>query len=136
MSGGRYDGLVGSLCGRDLPAVGISLGADRLFAALAELGQDPSRATPSRVLVVCFNAEGRCDAVRVASELRDAGVATEVYPAPVKLKKQFQYANNLGVPYVAIRGSDEAARGTITLKDMASGEQREVTVAEAIEIVR
>ena len=88
------------------------------------------------MLVVCFNAEGRGDAVRVAGELRAAGVATEVYPAPVKLKKQFQYANNLGVPYVAIRGGDEAARGTITLKDMASGEQREVTVAEAIEIVR
>lgn len=136
MSGGRYDGLVGMFAGRDLPAVGISLGVDRLFSALGELGKLDRRATPAEVLVVQFSAEGAPDAYRVAGELRAEGIATVVYPSPAKLKKQFQSANTLGIPFTAVVGESEARAGTLQLKDMESGEQVEVDVAEAVRRVR
>ncbi|MGA1201377.1 MAG: histidine--tRNA ligase [Planctomycetota bacterium] len=136
MSGGRYDGLVGMFAGRDLPAVGISLGVDRLFAALLELGSLEVRRTPSEVLVVQFSEEGSVDAFRLAAALRSAGISVLVHPQAAKLKKQFQAANALGIPFTAGGGRDEAARGTLQLKEMGSGEQVEVDVAEAVRRIR
>ncbi|MGA1489464.1 MAG: His/Gly/Thr/Pro-type tRNA ligase C-terminal domain-containing protein, partial [Planctomycetota bacterium] len=136
MSGGRYDGLVGMFAGRDLPAVGISLGVDRLFAALLELGSLEVRRTPSEVLVVQFSEEGSVDAFRLAAALRSAGISVLVHPPPAKLNKQFQPANALGIPFTAGVGRDEAARGTLQLKEMGSGEQVEVDVAEAVRRIR
>ena len=136
MSGGRYNGLVGALCGRDLPAVGNSLGVDRLFAALQELGLETSRTTPSDVLVVRFDAESAAQSTALAQRFRKGGINTEVYPTAAKLKKQFQFANNAAIPFVVIQGSDERERGTVTLKDMAAGDQQELEVDRAVEWVR
>lgn len=132
MSGGRYDELIGELCGRDLPAVGISLGLDRLFDAFAGDREGEGRATPAEALVVRFGDEGAADSVALAAELRAGGIATVLYPSSAKLKKQFQHANNLGVPYVVLRGDDEKARGTATLRNMETGEQTELTVPEIV----
>ena len=136
MSGGRYNGLVGSLCGRDLPAVGNSLGVDRLFAALQELGLETNRTTPSTVLVIRFDADSAMHSHRVAQSFRNGGIAVEVYPTSAKLKKQFQFANGAGIPFVVLQGSDERERGTITLKEMSTGDQQELELAQAVEMVK
>ncbi len=136
MSGGRYDGLVGMFAGRDLPAVGISLGVDRLLSALLEIGSFESLSTPAEVLVVQFSEQGSADAFRLAAQFREAGVATVIYPEAAKLKKQFQNAHNLGIPFTAVVGESEASRGTLQLKHMASGEQVEVDVAAAVARIR
>lgn len=132
MSGGRYDELVGVFSKRDLPAVGVSLGVDRLFSAVKELGALELRESPAKVLIVLFSEEGTPDALRLAARLRQAGVSTVVYPEAAKLKKQFQFANALKIPFTAVIGEKEAENGTLNLKDMESGEQQELTVEEAI----
>ena len=110
--------------------------SDIVFGALIELGALEQRGTPAEVLVVQFSAEGAVDAFRLAGQLRAAGIATMVYPEAAKLKKQFQSANTLGIPFTAVVGSDEAARGTLQLKQMATGEQVEVDVAAAVARIR
>ncbi len=132
MSGGRYDGLVGMFAGRELPAVGISLGIDRLFSALEQLGLLDRRSSPAEVLVVQFSESGAPDSYRLARDLRAAGIASVVHPSPVKLKKQFQCAHQLGIPFTAVIGEAEAAAGTLQLKEMSSGEQVEVDLARAV----
>ena len=136
MSGGRYDQLVGMFAGRDLPAVGISLGVDRLFAALRELGKLETRSTPAQVMVIQFSESGAPDAYHLAAKLRAAGVSVVVYPTAAKLKKQYQCANQLGIPFTAVIGESEAERGTLQLKDMNSGEQSELEVAAAVSRLR
>ncbi len=132
MSGGRYDGLVGMFAGRELPAVGISLGIDRLFSALEQLGLLDRRSSPAEVLVVQFSESSAPDSYRLARDLRAAGIASVVHPSPVKLKKQFQCAHQLGIPFTAVIGEAEAAAGTLQLKEMSSGEQVEVDLARAV----
>lgn len=133
MSGGRYDELVGMFSGQPLAAVGISLGVDRLFSALCELGVVQAIETPARVLVVQFDEAGAQDAMRVAAAFRAGGISTLVYPSAVKLKKQYQYANAVGIRFTAVVGKDEATRGTVSLKDMETGEQTELKLEAAVE---
>ena len=87
--------------------------------------------TPARVMVAQFD-EGERRAVALASRLRGGGIPTVLYPAPSKLRKQLKHANELKVPYVAMIGDDEASRGTVTLKNMETGEQKEQTVEEVL----
>ncbi|MEQ8763027.1 MAG: histidine--tRNA ligase [Planctomycetota bacterium] len=130
MSGGRYDGLIGLFLGQSIPAVGISVGIDRLVAGLQELGLVPERKTAARVLVVTFNAETATDALRVATSLRAAGIPTELFPGTTKLAKQFKYANRLGFPLVVVGGPDELAQGQVQLKDMEAGDQTNIAIAD------
>lgn len=132
MSGGRYDELVGVFAQRELPAAGISLGVDRLFSALQELGKLSQRETPARVLMVHF-AETLVESLRVAARLREAGISVVLYPEAAKMKKQFHYAGSMGIPFTAVVGEAEVTRGTLNLKDMKTGEQYEVTVDQAVE---
>ena len=129
MSGGRYDGLLASFTGQDLPAVGISLGVDRLFAGLLELGLVKEGGCPTRALVAVYDEGTRPAAFALAAELRAAGVATEVFLGVGKLKKQLQSADRRGIPFVLIAGPDEVAAGEVTLKDLATGGQTRVTRA-------
>ena len=128
MSGGRYDGLMGETGGRELPAVGISVGLDRLFAALVDRGQVSLPKGVSTVMVGHF-AETAALGFRLADRVRaltppETGV--EFYPRPVRLKKQLQYANDQGITILAMPGPDEVERGFFTARNMQSGEQREV----------
>jgi len=128
MSGGRYDGLMGETGGRDLPAVGISVGLDRLFAALVDRGQVSLPQGVSTIMVGHF-AETAALGFRLADRVRaltppETGV--EFYPRPVRLKKQLQYANDQGITILALPGPDEVERGVFTARNMQSGEQREV----------
>ncbi|MCA8939551.1 MAG: hypothetical protein KDB07_07075, partial [Planctomycetes bacterium] len=102
-------------------------GLDRLLAGLLELGKLATRGTVSDVLVTILSPEVRDYALAVATQLRKAGVETEIYlDENAKLKKQMKYASSLGVPLVVLTGPDEVAAEKVSLRDMVSGEQFEI----------
>ncbi|MFO7899273.1 MAG: HisS family protein, partial [Planctomycetota bacterium] len=130
MSGGRYDHLISGFLGRDMPAVGISAGIDRLFSGMERLGLVETTKTPTRVLVAPMGAATVGPALRAASRLRRAGIATEVYLGDARLGKQLKHADRQGIGVVVILGGDELAAGEATVKEMDSGEQARVPLDE------
>jgi histidyl-tRNA synthetase len=121
-SGGRYDGLVARYLGEQVPAVGASLGIDRLLAALVDLGRVPLRRSTAKVLVATMDEALMSEYLDLAFTLRRAGVATELYlGGPARLGKQVKYADRLGIPIVLIYGGNEHERQVVTVKDMAPG---------------
>ncbi len=132
--GGRYDDLTGIFGMPDTSGVGISFGADRIYDVMTGLGLFPEEVNfTTRVLFVNLGAEEEAASLRLLHGLRDAGIAAEIYPESAKMKKQMEYANRRAVPYVAIVGSDELAREAVTLKDMRTGEQRQVAFGELVQ---
>ena len=125
--GGRYDDLTGIFGLPGMSGVGISFGADRIYDVLAGLDLFPKDvAAAARVLFTNMGEREVAYTVPVAAALRAAGIACEIYPDTTKLKKQFEYADRKGIPYLAIVGDQEVAEGTVTLKNLASGEQQRV----------
>ena len=124
--GGRYDGLVGLLGGQNLPAVGVSFGLERIIDVLEELELATERVakTKTGVLVTLFGPETRSESLGLVSELRRVGINAEVFLGPERLPNQLRYASRKGIPYVAVLGPDEVARGVVLVKDMATGEQK------------
>tara|TARA_B110000037_G_C17083846_1_gene491095 strand:+ start:464 stop:1720 length:1257 start_codon:yes stop_codon:yes gene_type:complete len=132
--GGRYDGLVGVFSKRDVPAVGVSLGLDRVVTVMEELGLLPERLSGSTVLVAVYSEELKSEAVRVATALRTGGVPTTMVLDRVgKLGKQFKGAHSAGIPWVAVVGPDDKESGLISLKEMSTGTQFSLTIAEVLE---
>ena len=129
--GGRYDNLIGIFAGRDIPAVGITIGVDRILAALSAAGQIESRSTPTRVMVTVFDQKLLPDSVRLAARFRNRGIPAEVYLDDKRLGKQFSYADRLDIPFVVILGEEEIKRDVIALKHMKSGEQTECSFVDA-----
>lgn len=136
-SGGRYDNLAEYYTTQKLPGVGISIGLSRLFYQLKEAGffKESTSSTLTKVLVVPMD-ENVAYSIGVSSELKKAGIITEVYFEEGKFAKKLNYANKLGIPYVIIIGGDEIASGVLTLKDMASGEQFKLTAEEIINKIK
>jgi histidyl-tRNA synthetase len=136
--GGRYDNLTGVFGMPGMSGVGISFGADRIFDVLNQLDLYPKDALQTtRVLFVTFGEAEQAYALPLLAQLRRAGVSAEVYPdAKAKMKKQMGYANDKQIPYVVLIGSDEMQSGLLSLKDMTSGTQEKVSVAELIEKVK
>ena len=132
--GGRYDRLIGQFTGRDMPCVGISFGIERIFDAIAEKGLEPAvaEATTVQALVTLFAPETLAPSFAVASELRNAGIRTEVYAEPKELRAQLTFANRKGIPLAVILGPDELARGAVVIRDLRSGVQRDVPRTEAV----
>lgn len=128
--GGRYDNLISVLGGSDTPAVGIAFGFDRMVEAATILGLIPASRQSATVLVTVFDESTRTQALETAAALRDAGIATEVFPASEKLEKQLKYADRKGIPFVVIQGPDEVSRGVVKFKKLETKEQREMTVEE------
>ena len=129
--GGRYDDLTGIFGMPGMSGVGISFGADRIYDVMLGLDLFPKElACSTKVLFVNLGEEEQYAAMRLMGELRNRGVAAEIYPDAGKMKKQMEYANRRGIPYVVIIGSDELQRNVATVKDMLSGEQREVAFDE------
>ena len=124
--GGRYDGLIGTFSGEQIPACGFSLGLERILVVMTERHMFPAAlaATAADVMVTLFEGEPIAEGLRLAQELRAAGLRVDVYPEPEKLGKQFKYAGSRGVPFVTVAGADERARGEVTLKNMITGEQQ------------
>ena len=136
-SGGRYDSLAGYYTDQKLPGIGISIGLTRLFYQLKENGLvPPSQASLARCLVIPMG-EAQMDAtLAAATTIRGAGIPADVYYQSKGMKQKMKYAAKIGVPYAAIIGEDEANAGTVMLKDMNTGEQRAVLVAELPDAVR
>jgi histidyl-tRNA synthetase len=136
--GGRYDRLIGMFLGEEIPACGFSLGLERILVVMAERGMFPPDvdAGSADVLVTLFEGEDAAEGLRLARELREAGLRVETYPEPDKLGKQFKYAGAIGIDRVAVLGSDERVRGVVTIKDMQTGQQSAVPRAEVAGHVR
>lgn len=132
-SGGRYENLSEFYTDRKMPGVGVSIGLTRLFYKLNELNivKEEKKAI-SKVLVVSM-LEDSNRALEVAAMFRNAGINTDVYLEDKKIKAKFKYADKLQIPYVAIIGEEEEQNGTVSLKNMQTGEQEQVSVEEAIE---
>jgi histidyl-tRNA synthetase len=123
-SGGRYDNLASDFTDQKLPGVGISIGLSRLLELAFTHGLvTPTRKSPSQALVTVYSEEDRMRCNAVAQQLRDVGVATEVYPKAVKLGKQIDYADAKGMQYVLFVDS---ASGAVQVKDLVSKEQRPI----------
>ncbi|MBC6609389.1 histidine--tRNA ligase [Hymenobacter sp. BT507] len=134
--GGRYDNLTGAFGLPGVSGVGFSFGVDRLYDCLDELQLFPSDATTTtRCLLVNFDAESEAAVLPVLRQLREAGIASELYPEAGKLKKQFQYADQKGIPYVLLQGSEERAAGQFKLKTMQTGEERTLPLSEVVAIL-
>lgn len=135
--GGRYDNLTGIFGLDGLSGVGISFGADRIYDVLQELGKFPETlSTTTELMFVNFSTEDEAYLIPIVARLRKAGIRTELYPEAAKIKKQMSYANSHALPYVALVGESEREKGTITLKNMQSGEQAELSIEELITKLR
>ncbi len=130
-AGGRYDGLVDQFSSQSLPAVGGSIGIDRLIGALAEMGQMQS-VQPIRALILNQNEALAENYVKLASDLRGQGVNVELYYSAAKLDKQFKYAESKGIPFAIIVGETEVKDGTVQLKNLATREQETVPTGELV----
>jgi histidyl-tRNA synthetase len=137
LGGGRYDNLVGDVGGERLPGVGFAMG-DMVIGLMAQqYGKvPPLRPSPAEVLVTVFDRAGLADALKLAGELRAAGVRAEWYPEAAKLDKQLKYADATGVRFAIIVGPDEAARGEVTLKDLQNRTQAALPRAQLAAEIR
>ena len=135
--GGRYDNLTGIFGMPGLSGVGISFGADRIYDVLGQLDLYPQETQSGvQLLFINFGATEAAHCLRLAAQARLAGIATEVYPDSVKMKKQMSYANAHNVPFVALVGETEMAEGRITLKNMTTGEQQSLSIEEAVKAIK
>ena len=120
--GGRYDGLVKRFLGEEVPAVGASIGVDRLLAALEHLKKVKARAATSRVVVTRLDPGMEGEYLALTYELRRAGIPSEIFlGTSKKLGKQLEYVDRWEIPLALIVGEDEKERGVVTLKDMDVG---------------
>ncbi len=126
-SGGRYDNLAELYTKQKLPGIGASLGLDRLFAGLEELGMVEKTATTVDVFIPMFDASLATRYVTLAAGLRRKGIGVELYPEAKKLGQQLKYADKKGFKVALVIGLDESARDVVNLKDLRSGGQLEVS---------
>ena len=135
-SGGRYENLAEFYTDKKMPGVGVSIGLTRLFSKLNELNilKEDSKSI-SKVLVVSMT-EKIDRALEVGAIFRNAGINTDVYIENKKIKAKFKYADKLKIPYVAIIGEEEEKNDTVSLKNMITGEQEELSIDKVIEILK
>jgi histidyl-tRNA synthetase len=132
--GGRYDDLTGIFGLKGMSGIGISFGADRIYDVMNELKLFPADSEQATsVLLVNFGGSEEMVSLKLLHKLHAAGISAEIYPEPLKMKKQFSYADNKKIPYTLIIGADEAASGIYQLKNMLTGEQQKLSAEEIIE---
>jgi histidyl-tRNA synthetase len=131
--GGRYDNLTEIFGMKDISGVGVSFGADRIYDVMEQLNAFPDEtAKSSDVLFVNFGEKEEAICLKLAKELRINGISCEVYPEKAKLDKQFKYANNKNISYVAIIGENEIANSIATIKNMENGTQDTILFSEIV----
>jgi histidyl-tRNA synthetase len=125
MGGGRYDQLVERFTDRSIPCTGMAVGLDRLLAALRHLGVGAAPAkTVVQALVVTMGAVPKGETLKVAAELRAAGIRTETYfGKKMNMKSQLSHADHYEIPVAVIIGEDEIAKGVVSVKDLRAGKQ-------------
>jgi histidyl-tRNA synthetase len=135
--GGRYDDLTGIFGMPDVSGVGISFGADRIYDVMNQLQLFPAAArTLLKLLFVNFGNKEVDYILPFLAKVRAAGIFAEIYPDAAKMKKQMNYANSNHVPYVAIVGENEIKNNVISLKNMQTGEQKDVNTQELIDLLK
>lgn len=138
LGGGRYDNLLADVGGTSLPAVGFAMGDVVISLILEKYGLLPKElsAQPASVLVTVFDQERLSASYRLGSLLREAGIATAVYPEPAKLPRQFKYADKMAARLALVLGPDEIAKDQVTLKDLQSGTQQTIPQGQLVQTVR
>jgi histidyl-tRNA synthetase len=131
-SGGRYDNLAQLYTKQKLPGIGASLGLDRLLAAMDTLNLIPPTKTTADVMIVQFDKTQLAQYLRMAAELRKAGIGVEVFPDAKKLNQQFKYADQRGFPAVIIAGEDELKENKVQIKWLSTGEQIEMPTSDGM----
>jgi histidyl-tRNA synthetase len=135
--GGRYDNLTGVFGMDGLSGVGISFGADRIFDVLNSLDLYPADIiATTKVIFINFGEKEANACLKHMAKLREAGISCELYPEASKMKKQMTYANAKGIPFVAMVGESELTSGSISIKDMATGDQQNYTIDEAVNLLK
>lgn len=135
--GGRYDDLTGIFGLKNMSGVGISFGADRIFDVMNQLDLFPKdNTTTTQILFVNFGSKEERYCLPLLKELRAAGINAEIYPEAAKMKKQMGYADKKGIPFVALVGENEMQEGVVSLKNMTTGEQTNVAVAELVKTLQ
>ena len=135
--GGRYDDLTGIFGLPDISGVGISFGADRIYDVMEQLDLFPKDQTVStRVMFVNFGEKEERYCLPLLNGLREAGIPSEIFPSNEKMKRQMNYANKKGISFVVLAGESEINEGSITLKDMESGEQIKMSAEELTAFIR
>ena len=135
--GGRYDNLTGIFGMPGLSGVGISFGADRIFDVLNALELYPDDAVNGTQLLFINFGDAEVDyCLPLVAAARNAGIRTELFPDAAKMKKQMAYANAKGIRFVALAGDNEIAEGKVTLRDMATGDQRLVDCEELVSQIK
>jgi histidyl-tRNA synthetase len=131
--GGRYDDLTGIFGLNNVSGVGISFGADRIYDVMTNLELFPADILQStKLLFVNFGQKEELFCLNLLSILRKAGVPCEIFPDSAKMKKQMNYADKKSIPYVAIVGETEINEGYVTIKNMQSGEQRNIATQDIL----
>ncbi len=134
LGGERFDKLTEKISGVAMPATGFGLGFDRTLEAMETNNLLPDFNQSTKVLITVFSPEILAQSVKVSQTLRDAGINVSMYPEPeAKLAKQVKYADKLGIPYVVILGEDEVKQNAVTVKNMATGEQKTVSIDRLIQ---
>src|SRR5690606_22814406 len=135
--GGRYDNLTGVFGLDGVSGVGFSFGVDRIYDVMQELRLFPENANvTAELMIVNFDEESQRHALPILSRLRNNGIKSEIYPEHSKLKKQMNYADKKGIPYVLMLGSEEIKSGHYTLKNMKTGEQGSYDLKGVIQTVK
>jgi len=131
-SGGRYDNLAEYYTDKQLPGVGISIGLTRLFFVLEDQGylNDQMNTAPADVLLIPMT-DDLAPAIAMATQLREAGIRTQLYTEQKKFKQKMAYADKLKVPFAAFLGEDEIAQNSVSLKNMSTGEQKLLSIEDA-----
>ncbi len=135
--GGRYDDLTGLFGLKGLSGVGVSFGIDRIYDVIEELNLFPQQLVAgTQVIIINFGGENELYALEVLKQLREAGVAAEVYPDAVKFDKQMKYANKRNTAYVILPGTEEREQQKVSLKNYVTGEQKLMSVADCITVIK
>jgi histidyl-tRNA synthetase len=131
--GGRYDDLTGIFGLKNMSGVGISYGAERIYDVLNELNLFPAGiASPVKVLLLNFGEKEEKYALSALQALRAEGIACEIFPDRTKIGKQMNYANAKSIPFVVMAGEEEMNNQVYTLKNMESGEQQSMSIAQLV----
>lgn len=132
-AGGRYDNLTGVFGLEGVSGVGISFGIDRIYDTLTELELFPTDNTQvTKILLTNFDEIAQAHALAILGELRTKDISSEIYPESAKLKKQMTYADKKQIPFVLMIGSREIETGIYSLKNMTTGEQKDVTIEQLL----
>lgn len=131
--GGRYDEMIGNYCGRgDYPAIGISFGIEPIIEAMKLAGYEEKQ-TVTRVLVIPVGRQK--ESIGIAQQLREGGIPTEIDLNARGVSKNLAYANSYGIPFVIFVGDEEIKNSVVKLKDMDKGDERSLSIEEAIRVV-